>query len=98
MECAVVSNNYFDLLVEYRDLPALAGGKKPQQPKKIPKRRVELQSTKIQALKMKMKTKKMMKMKMLMMLMITTKNLIITVIKKFLFFFYFNINIIISIT
>jgi len=39
MECAVVSNNYFDLLVEYRDLPALAGGKKPQQPKKNTKKK-----------------------------------------------------------
>ncbi|KAG4095944.1 WD40 repeat-like protein [Neocallimastix lanati (nom. inval.)] len=36
MECAVVSNNYYDLLVEYRDLPSLKGPKKPQ--KKTPKK------------------------------------------------------------
>ncbi|ORX43774.1 WD40 repeat-like protein [Piromyces finnis] len=34
MECVVVSNNYFDLLVEYRDLPSLAGDKKPRLIKK----------------------------------------------------------------
>jgi len=36
MECAIVSNNYYDLLVEYRDLPSLKGPKKPQ--KKMPKK------------------------------------------------------------
>jgi len=36
MECAVVSNNYFDLLVEYRDLPSLVNNRKPK--KKVPKK------------------------------------------------------------
>eukprot|EP00833_Pecoramyces_ruminatium_P001128 jgi/Orpsp1_1/1175160/evm.model.c7180000052838.1 len=44
MECAVVSNNYFDLLVEYRDLPSLDGGKKVQQKKLVKKSKSSINS------------------------------------------------------